>query len=398
MKLLYVHDNIYFSTELGDVYSQGQFPYSYFEPFMSAFDKVVVVGRRRPLDRNLDLRKLNVSSGEGLEFELLADVNSPQNLVRNYKRVNADLKVLVAEADAVVIRAVSDLGWIAYQHARAMGKPLAMEMAACAWDSTWNHGHHYGKIYAPVRHLRDRAITRNADFTLYVSQSFLQTRYPTNGRAAVASNVRLRAPDPEMLRKRLARIDAAEHDEISFVGLIGTVGHKLKGIHVALKALAAIERRNSGRFIFRVLGPGNPEPYRAMAEKLGIGHCVFFDGVVQTGPEVFSWLENVDVYIQPSFQEGVPRATIEAMSMACPVVASTAGGIPELIPEEWLHRPGDAKRLEEALEKMLASRIHQKEAARANFKRAQDYTSDILMPVRQAFWRDFAAFAGGQRG
>jgi glycosyltransferase involved in cell wall biosynthesis len=396
MKLLYVHDNIYFSTELGEVYSQGQFPHSYFEPFINAFEKVVVVGRRKPLDRNLDLRKLNVSSGEGLEFELLADVNSPKNLVRNYDRVSASLEILVEEADAVVIRAVSDLGWIAYKHARAKGKPLAMEMAACAWDSTWNHGHYYGKAYAPIRFFRDKAITRNADYTLYVSQSFLQSRYPTKGKTAVASNVRLKAPNPEMLEKRIAKIDATENDEISFVGLIGTVGHKLKGIHVALKALARIEQRNPGRFIFRVLGPGNPEPYRTMAESLGLGHCVFFDGVVQTGPEVFAWLENVDVYIQPSYQEGVPRATIEAMSVACPVVASTAGGIPELIPEEWLHNPGDVNRLEIALEKMLSSRIHQKEAARTNFKRAQDYTSEKLMPIRNGFWQDFAAFAASK--
>jgi glycosyltransferase involved in cell wall biosynthesis len=393
LKLLYCHDNVYFNTELGEVYSQGQFPYSYFEPFLRAFEKVTVVGRKKPLDRNLDMKKLNVSHGQGLEFELMPNINAPLDLVKNYHTVNAQLKALVAEADAVVIRAVSDLGWLTYKHAKAMNKPIAMEMCACAWDSTWNHGHKLGKLYASVRMARDKTIALNADYVLYVTKEFLQKRYKTNGLSMTASNVRLDVPRRKALQERLKKINEATQDDIAFIGIIGTVGHRLKGIHIALKALANIERREPGRFIFRVLGPGNPGKYIEMANKLGLSHCVFFDGVIQTGPKVIKWLENVDIYIQPSFQEGVPRATIEAMSVACPVVASSAGGIPELISPEWLHKPGDVKGLEEKLEKMLGNHKAQKQAAMENFERSQNYASDVLVPIREVFWKGFAAFA-----
>jgi glycosyltransferase involved in cell wall biosynthesis len=393
MKLLYCHDNVYFHSDFGAVYSQGQFPHSYFEPFIEAFGEVTVVGRGVPLNKNYDLKKLNVSSGPSVDFQLMPNINSLSGLLVNRAKVNAALAKLVGEADAVIIRAVSDLGWIAFQHAKAMNKPVAMEMAACAWDSTWNHGSRYGKIYAPIRYVRDRAITRHADFALYVSQNFLQGRYTSHGHTAVASNVRIPMPDAATLEKRLAKISGTGPEDMTVIGLIGTLGHKLKGIHTALHALQRVEQRNPGRFIFKILGPGNPEKYRMMARKLGLEHIVFFDGVIQSGTEVLKWLENIDIYIQPSYQEGVPRATIEAMSMGCPVIGSTAGGIPELLPPDWLHKPGDYHTLDTLLEKMIASKELQKESAVRNFEKAKFYTSERLMPVRREFWKSFADHA-----
>lgn len=378
---------------MGEVYSAGQFPYEYFKPFIESFDNLTVVGRGMPLDRNRDVQKLNVSMGQHIDFELMPNINSPGRRLKYGAQVDARIKKLVAEADAVIIRAVSDLGWMAYRHARAMGKPVAMEMAACAWDSTWHHGSPFGKPYAPIRYSRDRIVAANASHVLYVSRDFLQQRYKTNGRTAIASNVRIEDPDPSVLESRLARIAQKKEDDLSVIGLIGTLGHKLKGIHTALHALKRVEEQKPGRFIFRILGPGNPQKYRKIAESLGLENRVFFDGVIQTGFRVLEWLDDIDIYIQPSFQEGVPRATVEAMSRGCPAIGSTAGGIPELLPPEWLHEPGDHVRLGHLIEEMLTHPDLQNKAARENFNTSRAYADTILMPIRQAFWNDFAAYA-----
>ncbi|MCC6598992.1 MAG: glycosyltransferase family 4 protein [Alphaproteobacteria bacterium] len=397
MKLLYCHDNVYFQSELGTVYSQGQFPYSYYEPYIRAFSDVTILGRGAILNKNHDLQKLNVSSGPEVDFELMPNINSICGLLKNRKNVDRALKKLVAESDAVVIRAVSDLGWLAYKHARAMKKPIAMEMSACAWDSTWNHGSPYGKIYAPIRYLRDKVITAHADYVLYVSQNFLQGRYKTHGHTAVASNVRIPAPDPQILEKRLQSIEAAEDNEMLVIGLIGTLGNKLKGIHIAFEALRRIENNNPGRFVFKILGPGRPEKYRALARSMGVDHLVSFEGVIQSGAGVLDWLKDIDLYIQPSFQEGVPRATIEAMSMGCPVLGSTAGGIPELLSPDCLHKPGDATTLWRGIDKMLSNKEWRKQEAIRNFEKSKFYTSERLMPVRYEFWKSFANFAAARK-
>jgi len=67
--------------------------------------------------------------------------------------------------------------------------------------------------------------------------------------------------------------------------------------------------------------------------------------VRQGGSEVAKWLDQLDVYLQPSYQEGLPRATIEALNRGLLVIGSTAGGIPELLPAERMHTPGDAESL-----------------------------------------------------
>ncbi len=47
--------------------------------------------------------------------------------------------------------------------------------------------------------------------------------------------------------------------------------------------------------------------------------------------DAVSFIAGADIYTQPSLSEGLPRTVIEAMAKARPIVATTAGGTPELI-------------------------------------------------------------------
>ena len=395
MKILYCHDNFYEQGPDGTVYSPGQFPYSYWKPFLDVFDHLVVAGRSRPLQSHPISEYYNISSGRDVTFNLFPNINTPAGRLKYIKSVDKSLKNLVEEVDGVIIRAVSDLGWIVYKHAWQMKKPIAMEMAACAWDSTWNHGNRFGKLYAPIRYFRDKKIAKSADYVIYVSEAFLQNRYPTAGQVTVASNVRINKTPQVTLKRRLERIKMVEEKQLPYrIGLIGNLDNSIKGVADALDALACVqEQKKSGCFEFFHLGPGYPEPYEQQAKMLNIDYLVNFEGTMQSGDAVLEWLDKIDLYIQPSYQEGVPRATIEAMSRGCPVVASTAGGIPELISEQWLHKPGKINELSDLILKMIQSPNLQVKAARENFAKAQTFTNEILMPRRTEFWQSYAEFA-----
>lgn len=396
MKLLYVHDNIYQQCPDGLVYSPGQFPYVYWRKFLKHFDHINVAGRGVGL--NDEINKLNISSGENVSFTLFPNINTPLGRLKYIASVNKRLQQVVAESDAVIVRAVSDLGWLAYKHAKRMNKPIAMEMAACAWDSTWHHGNRLGKIYAPIRYVRDRIIARNADYVMYVSQEFLQKRYPTNGQTGNASNVFIKTPSKDKIEQRLTAIKNKEEvlTRPNVIGLVGNLDNKIKGVADTLEALSIVERQKPGCFTFRHLGPGKQKSYKKLAKKLGIADHVHFDGMIQSGQAVLDWMEQLDLYLQPSYQEGVPRATIEAMSTACPVIASTAGGIPELIEEKWLVRPGDTQQLAEIIMKMLDSPNNQYEAGLYNYNNSLQFIDAKLSAKREAFWGAFSAFAKGK--
>jgi len=187
----------------------------------------------------------------------------------------------------------------------------------------------------------------------------------------------------------LERIESADGPLV--LGMIAALFHRSKGVDVALKALAEA-RRQGASLSLRVLGPGDPAPWLAEAARLNISGAVNFCGVLPRGAPVLSWLDDIDVYVQTSFQEGLPRALIEAMSRAAPALASAAGGTPELVERAALHRPGDAHALARQMVEGLG-RDQRRASAKRNFAVATGYAADVLNSRRTQFWRRFHRYA-----
>jgi len=101
------------------------------------------------------------------------------------------------------------------------------------------------------------------------------------------------------------------------------------------------------------------------------------------------WLDDVDLYLQPSLQEGLPRALIEAMSRGCPAIGSTTGGIPELLDGSALHAAGDYRSLARLVVKMLQDKPALQAACERNYSIAATYARPILDERRTAFWEEF---------
>lgn len=91
------------------------------------------------------------------------------------------------------------------------------------------------------------------------------------------------------------------------------------------------------------------DPFRAELERLivsrGLSGVVTITGLTN---EVPKYLADADLFVLPSYREGLPRSLIEAMSMALPVVATDIRGCREcIIPGEngYLFRAGDVNTL-----------------------------------------------------
>lgn len=74
--------------------------------------------------------------------------------------------------------------------------------------------------------------------------------------------------------------------------------------------------------------------------------------------DVADLLKAADVFVLPSFSEGLPSALLEAMFAARPVVASAVGGIPDVVEDDrtgLLVPPGDAAALGTTIRRLMAS-------------------------------------------
>ncbi|CAO5683058.1 MAG: D-inositol-3-phosphate glycosyltransferase [Holosporales bacterium] len=67
---------------------------------------------------------------------------------------------------------------------------------------------------------------------------------------------------------------------------------------------------------------------KQMVFDLGLDDSVVFLGKIENQ---ISFFEKLDVFVFPSLHEGLPYAILEAQSFSLPTIATTVGGIPELI-------------------------------------------------------------------
>ncbi|MEC0248032.1 glycosyltransferase family 4 protein [Paenibacillus chitinolyticus] len=387
MNVLWAHDHTFYFTDSGKFYSSGKLPYAVWERYLSVFDSLTVVSRGKRMTSAHEMEKKSLSSGAGVNFIVLPSLSNPVNKITKKGYVERVLTEAVMKADAVIARLPSEIGSEAIAIAKKLGKPFAVEVVACAWDGLWNYGSVQGKLYAPIATWKTKSDVKEAPYAIYVTEQFLQKRYPCpSGRTQSCSNVELPEMGEDVLQRRLERIRSMKTPVT--IGLIGSLNGKTKGIDTALNALARIKGQLPP-FKFRILGDGDKSRWIAMAGSLGLQENVQFDGVLPSGSAVFGWLDSVDIYIQPSFQEGLPRATIEAMGRGCPVIGSTAGGIPELLDPGCLFKPGQDKQLAALLTGTVINRDWMLEQSSRNFAKAANFTKTKLDRDRSEFWQSF---------
>jgi glycosyltransferase involved in cell wall biosynthesis len=384
--VVFAHDNVFYESD-GRTYALGRWPWDVYLP---PAERVTVASRLEPLPADARPDDLDLVSRDGLAFAGIPSISGAVSKFTRRGAALARLDALLRESDALVARLPSEIGLLAIGAARRAGLPWAVELAGSPWNSLWYHGRWEGKLYAPYSWWRTRRAVRAAGHVVYVTDRFLQSRYPTRGRSVACSDVEIGTPDPGVLARRLERVAAEPRPFV--IGLIGFLSVRYKGIDTALEALARVRDRLPD-FRLRLLGPGDTADWRALAERLGLGGRTEFCGRLPGGPPVLGWLDGVDLYVHPTREGGLPRALIEAMSRGCPALGSRAGGIPELLEDEAMHRPGDDERLARQVLRAARDREWRERQARRNFAAAQRFAEPVVTSCRRRFWEGFAASA-----
>ena len=106
-------------------------------------------------------------------------------------------------------------------------------------------------------------------------------------------------------------------------------GFERKGLRFLLQAARRMQGTRGLRIW--VLGKGNPDRYRGMAERLGILDRVSFTGAV-ADPE--HWMRAADLFVLPTIYDPFSNACLEAMASGLPVITTRANGVAEIM-EEW---------------------------------------------------------------
>ena len=297
------------------------------------------------------------------------------------KKYYQKIDEIVKKVDLIFIRGGMIAGF-GVAAAKKYNKPYLFECSGCAWDDMWNHSL-LGKILARSAEEGEKAITRDAAFVVYVTEKWLQDRYPTNGVSTHASNVVLEEIDQKALENRLEKIKNKKNGEEIIIGTTGGIDNKAKGQQYVIKAISKLKTYN---IKYEIVGGGTGKYLKRVAKRYGVKDRLVIKGQLKHD-EVLNWLDSVDIYIQPSMQEGLPRSLIEAMSRACPAIGSTTGGIPELIDEKMIFERGKVDKLVEALRTAIECDLTP--LAIQNFEKAKEYLLEKITIRRNALYMQY---------
>lgn len=163
--------------------------------------------------------------------------------------------------------------------------------------------------------------------------------------------------------------------------------HPQKDLPTMLRAVALVPDL---RLVILGEGPLGGE-LRALTQSLGIQERVCFVGFRD---DVFDILRAADLFLLSSVWEAVALAVQEAVLVATPVVATDAGGIPELIEDGvsgLLFPPGDHQAMARAIAEVLLDPAQAKiRASIALEKLRATFSTPVMLDRLASVYRSFA--------
>lgn len=385
MQLLYI-GIFQFHQEGQDTFALPSCADSFFEKYLDVFSSVRIIGEE--FKDYLDKSKMVKISNPKLSVKILKRNTRPQEF-RNDKEIKEELKKEISKAEAILIKPSSRKGILAIKLAKKYNKPYMIEMTGDIYNALLQSNSLSKRIYGWILYHQILHAIKDCKYGLYVSQRYLQTRYPIQGVKCGCTDVIIPYLSNRILNNRLQKIEEigkAEKINLILVGYYQGLG---KGVDIAIKSLSQLD----DKIILNILGNGtveNQEKWYKFAENLRVArNRINFIKPLPSSSEVCEFLKTMDIFILPSRSEGLPRSIIEAMSVGLPCIGSNICGIPELIQKDLLI---DIKRdtdLAKRIKSLITNISYMKSIAYENFVNATNFEFEKLRDKRNTFLCEF---------
>lgn len=159
--------------------------------------------------------------------------------------------------------------------------------------------------------------------------------------------------------------------------LLGTISSltEEKDPFTLIQAISLLKKKRED-FAFLHFGEGDLRPFiEKEIQKEKISHLYFLMGFVEDVEDIFSLLS---LYIVSSRMEGLHSSVLDAFFYGVPVVATSVGGVREVVEGAGvLVPPGDPRSLADAIDTLLASSEKREECIKKGRERVEGYTLKV---------------------
>lgn len=394
MKLLFIQGGSRWKFDQeGNVYTDANFNEKIWDRYRVHCDELTVLLRCETsiYEKTEAERMFNKYDTNKSHYVIMPDLYRPVKNVFKFsvrKEIKKIIENQVIKADKVIIRSVSDVYTnLAVKYAKKYKKPYLIEVTTFVFESLWYHSLK-GKLIACIQEKKCKKAVGECEYVSYVTDDALQNRYPCKKYSLGCSDVELPVISKDVLNERIEKINKKDNSKKMIIGTAAFLDVGWKGQKYVIKALYNLKKKDMTNMEYQLIGSGTGNKLKKLVEKLNMQDQVKIIGALEH-EKVFEWLDMIDVYVQPSFQEGLCRALLEAMSRACPAIASDVGGNYELLERTGLFQKGNVKQIADQLESMY-NLDNMKRNAQQNYDKALKYSTNILNQKRNEFYKKFS--------
>jgi glycosyltransferase involved in cell wall biosynthesis len=384
MKLLFTHEQHTVMCE-GMCYTKGLIGYSAMKNYLTHIPNGILVVRQQRKEVSFPKSGWLKVDGPGISLVPIPDVQTVKSMILCFPQIFNSVRKASKKADRFFIRMPGIAGMAVGFSLCLLRKQFAMELVGHPTESVKEMLAQRGQNASWMLRLLDRFtryLVKKSVAVAYRSD-YLRQAFPSNksDNEFIISGAQILS---EYITQPRSREQFLSHP-FTFVS-IGRINPE-KGYLCLLEAFAKVCKESSDQVRLRIIGDGTDLPkMKERALDLGIEqHCEFL-GRIQWGDDLFSALDNCHLFLLPSLTEGMPRSLIEAMARGMPALGSRCGGIPELLDEQYLVKPGDADAWAEAMSGLIDKATTLEAMSRTNFEKSEEHWPQQLQKEKDAFW------------
>ena len=367
----------------GMYYARTQEKYDFYQRYLRVFDKLRLVTRCVYEDT---LGKSRVLLDDPrIEFVPMPFFSGPVQYAKAYFRISKCLLHITDGCDAAILRLPSTIAQRVAFKVLKSGIPYATELVFDAKDAVDSASNVIDRLLWMSIHKQMRAICAKARGVSCVTTHYLQQHYYSYREDAFTANYSSLALNKDFYTS----YRAYPEKEIFSISHVCTqvMFNGRKGYNEIIKAIKLLKERGVN---VRVDFAG-PDYHNGiallieLAKQLGVSDRVHFRGGVNR-KQLSEYLESSDLYVMPTWAEGLPRVIIEAMAKGLPCITTPVSGNPELVSEHFLVEYSDIQTLADRIEELVTNKKLYEETSKENYARSLQYEASVLEKRRDDFY------------
>lgn len=317
----------------GDFYSPHMNYEAFLSRFSDSFSSIEVVARA--FHKEVLPDGINKVCESNTQFTPLASSRGALGFLKSLKENISIITKSIKRNDLILIRFPGNLAILTVVICFFMRREYSIELVAEPKDYFSKHSSKspFRSIFRFIHTSFTKHAVKNSKVVRYVTNEYLQNNYPTRGISFGFSDVYL--PVLPVLNN-LSGVDL----QFDFVNVAMMHNHS-KGHLLLIDAISELAKENISVRVC-LIGDGHyKKEFQEYVNKLGLSDSIIFSGAITDRSYFYEILTAAKFFVLPSFQEGMPRALLEAINSGLTVISSDVGGIPEVLSKSAMFNSGD---------------------------------------------------------